>query len=277
MEIGKNNILKASRTTDNGCYLMDSSGEEVLLPNVYVPKELNLGDEITVFVYLDNEERPTATTLEPKVMLEQFAYLKVMDVNAAGAFMDMGLVKQLLVPYSEQPVKMEAGESYVVFCTLDDKTDRLIGSAQVEDFLFTEDLDIEEGQEVDILMYKRSDLGMNVIVNGMFQGLIFSSDIHKLVHVGDNQKAYVKTIRPDGKIDLILEPQGYRNVIDKASQQVLDYITKNGGSIPFTDKSDPDAIRRVFGMSKKSFKKTLGGLYKSKRVILNKETTDLVK
>lgn len=276
MEIGKTNTLKASRTTDNGCYLMDTEGNEVLLPNAYVPSTLKLGEDISVFIYRDNEERPVATTLKPKIELDKFAYLKVMDVNSAGAFMDMGVVKQLLIPYSEQPVKMEAEEWYVVFCLLDDKTDRLIGSAQIEDFLFTEDVELEEGQEVDILMYKRSELGMNVIVNGMFQGLIFKSDIHKPVQIGDERKAYVKTIRPDGKLDLTLEPQGYRNVIDKATQGVLDILKYEGGYFKYHDKSEPDDIRKVFKMSKKAFKKALGNLYKNKIVVLEKDGTRLI-
>ncbi len=276
MEIGKTNTLKASRTTENGCYLMDTDGNEVLLPNAYVPSTLKLGEDIHVFIYRDNEERPVATTLNPKIELDKFAYLKVMDVNSAGAFMDMGVVKQLLVPYSEQPIKMEAGEWYVVFCLLDDKTDRLIGSAQIEDFLFTEDIDLEEGQEVDILMYKHSELGMNVIVNGMFQGLIFKSDIHKPVQVGDERKAYVKTIRPDGKLDLTLEPQGYRNVIDRATQGVLDILKNEGGYFKYHDKSEPDEIRTIFKMSKKAFKKALGNLYKNKIVVLEKDGTRLI-
>ncbi|PCJ64393.1 MAG: GntR family transcriptional regulator [Bacteroidetes bacterium] len=277
MEIGKTQMLKAARTTDNGCYLMDEVGNEVLLPNTYVTPELNLGDEISVFVYKDNEQRLTATTLKPKVELEQFAYLEVMDVNNAGAFMDMGVVKQLLVPYSEQPVKMEIGEKYVVFFMLDEETDRLIGSAKLEDFIFTEDLDVEEGAEVEVLPYKRSDLGMNVIVNGLYQGLVFKSDIHRPFPIGIKLKAYVKNIRADGKIDLLLEPMGYRNVIDNASQSVLDVLQKNDGHFKYTDKSDPDEIRRVFKMSKKAFKKALGSLYKQKIVLLEKDGTKLLK
>ncbi|MGB0851347.1 MAG: CvfB family protein [Bacteroidia bacterium] len=277
MEIGKINKLKAARTTDNGCYLMDEEGNEVLLPNVYVSPSLKLGDEIDVFVYLDNEEREVATTITPKIQLDSFAYLQVMDVNRAGAFLDMGVVKQLLVPYSEQPVKMEAGEWYVVFCLLDEKTGRLIGSAQIEDFIFTEDLDVAEGDEVEILAYKRSDLGMNVIVNGQYQGLIFKSDMHKRVQVGDEIKAFVKQVRTDGKIDIVLEPQGYRNVIDNATQGVLDILIKNDGFFKYHDKSDPAEISKVFGMSKKAFKKALGNLYKQRIVSLSKEGTKLLK
>ncbi len=277
MEIGKINKLKAARTTDNGCYLMDAEGSEVLLPNAYVTKDLKLGDEIEVFVYKDNEERPVATTLAPKIQVDKFAYLQVMDVNKAGAFMDMGVVKQLMIPYSEQPVKMETGESYVVFCLLDDETDRLIGSAQLEDFIFTEEIDLEEGQEVDLLIYKRSNLGINVIVNQMFQGLIFHSDVHKRANIGDEIKGYVKTIREDGKLDILLQEPGYRNVIDKTTQGVLDILKKHGGKFPYHDKSNPDDIRRVFGMSKKAFKKALGNLYKNRMVELSKTGTKLLK
>lgn len=277
MEIGKINKLKAARTTDNGCYLMDAEGSEVLLPNAYVTKDLKLGDEIEVFVYKDNEERPVATTLAPKIQVDKFAYLQVMDVNKAGAFMDMGVVKQLMIPYSEQPVKMETGESYVVFCLLDDETDRLIGSAQLEDFIFTEEIDLEEGQEVDLLIYKRSNLGINVIVNQMFQGLIFHSDVHKRVNIGDEIKGYMKTIREDGKLDILLQEPGYKNVIDKTTQGVLDILKKHGGKFPYHDKSNPDDIRRVFGMSKKAFKKALGNLYKNRMVELSKTGTKLLK
>jgi predicted RNA-binding protein (virulence factor B family) len=276
MEIGKTNKLKAARTTDNGCYLMDEEGNEVLLPNAYVTPDLSLGDEIDVFVYKDNDQRITATTLTPKVELEQFAYLEVKDVNNAGAFMDMGIVKQLMVPYSEQPVKMEIGDSYVIFFMLDEETDRLIGSAKLEDFVFTEGLDVAEGDEVEVLPYKRSDLGMNVIVNGLYQGLIFRSDIHRPLSVGEKITAFVKNIRADGKIDLVLQPMGYRNVIDKATQGVLDILTNCGGHFKYTDKSDPDEIRKVFKMSKKAFKKALGNLYKNKMVLLEKDGTKLV-
>jgi predicted RNA-binding protein (virulence factor B family) len=276
MELGKTNTLKAARTTENGCYLMDNDGNEVLLPNAYVAPELKLGDEIAVFVYKDNDQRLTATTLTPKVEVEHFAYLEVMDVNNAGAFVDMGIVKQLMIPYSEQPVKMEVGESYVIFFLLDDESDRLIGSAQIEDFLFTEDIELEAGDEVRVLVYKRSDLGMNVIVNGMYQGLIFHSDIHQPISIGDELTAYIKSVRDDGKMDIVLQPAGFRNVIDKAQQTVMDVLLKNDGHFKFSDKSNPDEIYKVFKMSKKAFKKALGGLYKQKLVLLEKDGTKLV-
>lgn len=277
MEIGKSNSLKAARTTENGCYLMDEEGNEVLLPNAYVPDSLKLGDRLEVFVYKDNEQRPVATTLKPKIQVDEFAYLEVKDVNKAGAFIDMGVVKQLLVPYSEQPIKMEEGEKYVVFCLVDEETDRLIGSAQLEDFIFTEDLDVVEGDEVELLVYKRSDLGMSVIVNQMYQGLIFHSEVHQPITIGDKLKGYVKNVRADGKLDIVLRPQGYRNEIDSVTQSVLDILNKEGGFFKYHDKSDPEEIKSVFRMSKKAFKRALGNLYKNRIVELSKDGTKLLK
>ena len=276
MEIGKTHRLKAARTTDNGCYLIDDNGTEVLLPNVYVSDNLKLGDEISVFVYLDNEERPVATTIKPHIELDKFAFLEVKDVTRAGAFMDIGLIKQLLVPFSEQQVKMEVGEWYVVFCLLDEQTDRLIASAMIDDFVFTEGIDLEEGDEVEALFYKKSDLGINAIVNNQFKGLVFQSDIDQDISIGNKLKAYVKKIRSDGKIDLILKPQGYRNVIDQSTQSVLDQLKQENGFFKYTDKSSPDDIRSEFGMSKKAFKKALGNLYKQKIVRLEKDGTYLI-
>ena len=248
----------------------------MLLPNVYVSDNLKLGDEISVFVYLDNEERPVATTIKPHIELDKFAYLEVKDVNRAGAFMDMGLIKQLLVPFSEQPVKMEIGEWYVVFCFLDEQTDRLIASAMIDDFVFTEGIDFEEGDEVEALFYKKSDLGINAIVNNQFKGLVFQSDIHQEISIGDKQKVYVKKIRSDGKIDLTLKPQGYRNVIDQSTQSVLDRLKQEKGFFKYTDKSNPDHILSEFGISKNAFKKALGNLYKQKIVRLEKDGTYLI-
>jgi predicted RNA-binding protein (virulence factor B family) len=276
MELGKTQVLRALRTTDNGCYLVDEEGNEVLLPNAYVSPELKLGDDISVFVYLDNGERITATTLKPKLELEQFAFLEIKQVNVAGAFADMGIVKQLMIPFREQEEKLEEGQFAVVFMLLDEESDRLVGSTKVKDFLFFDELDVEEGDEVDLLFYRKTDLGMSAIVNNMFQGLVFKTDIHKRVSIGDSLKGYVKKIREDGKIDVVLEPIGYKNVIDSVSQQVLDAIKKNDGVLYLSDKSNPDDIKKQLGMSKKAFKKALGNLYKNKLVVLEERATKLV-
>ncbi len=276
MELGKTNTLTIARATDNGCYLVDTEGNEVLLPNAYVTKEMSIGNEVSVFVYKDNLQRITATTLKPKLELEQFAFLEVKEVNKAGAFMDIGLVKQLLIPFKEQAVPMAVGESYVIFMFIDEETNRLVGSSQLEDFLFFEKIEVAEADEVELLLYKRTELGINAVVNNMFQGLIFKNDIHKNVKIGDKIKGFVKKVRADGKIDLLLEPMGFRNVIDATSQRVLNAIKKNDGFLKLTDKSSPDDIRNELGISKKAFKKALGGLYKQKIVLLEKEGTRLV-
>ena len=276
MELGKTNFLKAARTTDFGFFLADEEGNEVLLPNAYVPKDLKVDDHLHVFVYRDNEERLIATTLKPKLEVEQFAYLEVKQVNNMGAFADWGLVKQLLIPYSEQIQKLEEGKHYVIYLHLDEKTDRLIGSVRIKDFLFFDDINVKPGDEVSILTYRKTDLGILAIVNGMFQGMIFHSDNHKNLSIGQSLPAYVKQVRPDGKIDLVLSPMGYQQAIDPHAQRILDAIQKNGGLLPLGDKSDPDEIKKQLGMSKKAFKKALGYLYKERKVVLHPTETKLV-
>jgi len=209
MEIGEINKLTVARTTDNGCYLEDNEGNEVLLPNAYVTNDLNIEDEIEVFIYKDSEDRIVATTLKPYVQLEQFAFLQVKEVNQYGAFLDWGLPKDLMVPFAEQNKKMEEGKSYLIFLIKDEQTDRLVGSAKVNEYVYFEDIDVKQGDEVDLLLYTSTDLGINAIVNNMYKGLIFTSDIHKNIKAGDKIKGYVKQVREDGKIDIQLEPIGY--------------------------------------------------------------------
>jgi predicted RNA-binding protein (virulence factor B family) len=276
LEIGVTQKLIAARTTDNGCYLKDDEGNEVLLPNAYVSPELQLGDTVEVFVYKDNEQRPVATTLKPKLEVEQFAYLEVKEVNNVGAFLDWGLVKQLMVPFAEQTVKMEEGKSYVVYLHLDEKTERLIGSAKINEFLFFDDITVETGDKVDLLFYKKTDLGINAIVNGMFQGLVFHGDIHQQINIGDKMEGYVKNVRDDGKLDLSLMPVGYRQAIDPNTRTVLDALKNNDGVLMLHDKSDPHDIRTQLGMSKKMFKKTLGYLYKWKKIEILDDSIKLV-
>lgn len=276
MQIGKTNILKAHRTTENGCYLIDENGEEVLLPNAYVPQDLKLGEFLSVFVYLDNLQRITATTLKPKIEVESFAFLEVMDVNNMGAFLDIGLAKQLLVPYAEQATRLNKGDKQVFYMHLDEKTNRLIGSTKLNDFLFDEDVNLKPGEKVNLLCYKQTNLGMNAIVNQLFKGLVFHSDIHQKLNIGDALTGYVKQVRKDGKVDVVLEPVGYKNTIDKNSQLILDALKANKGVLNLTDKSSPEAINKVLGMSKKNFKKGLGNLYKQKLVKLDKDATRLL-
>ncbi len=276
MEIGRTNKLKAARATDNGFYLEDNENNEVLLPNAYVDENLSIGDEIEVFIYRDSEDRIVATTLKPYVQLEEFAFLQVKEVNKYGAFMAWGLLKDLMVPFAEQPEKMEEGEWYLVFLLKDEQTQRLIGSAGVNEFVYSDEIDVKMGDEVDLLLYKMTELGMNCIVNNMYKGLIFESDIHKNIRPGDKLKGYVKQVREDGKIDIRLEPIGYENSIDKNSDIILSAIKEKEGFLNLTDKSNPEDIKSALGLSKKAFKKALGNLYKKKIIELKEDGIKLL-
>lgn len=266
MEIGKTNTLRINRATDNGLYLVDNEFEEVLLPNAYVTEELKIGDNIDVFIYKDSEDRLVATTEEPLIKLNEFAYLQVKDVNRFGAFIDWGLPKDLMVPFAEQNKKMEPGEWYLIFLALDEETNRLFGSNKVNDFVFFTEIDVKEGDEVDLLLYEMNDLGMQAIVNNLYKGLIFKSDIHKEIKAGERLKGYVKNVRDDGKIDILLEPMGYKNVIDKNSDLILSTLKEKEGFLKLSDKSTPEEIKEILGMSKKNFKKVIGNLYKKKLI-----------
>ncbi len=276
MEIGKINKLTAARSTDNGYYLTDNDGNEVLLPNAYVADDLKIGNEIEVFVYKDSEDRIVATTLKPYVQFEEFAYLKVKEVNDYGAFMDWGLPKDLMVPFAEQTEKMKEGNWYLIFLLEDEQTERLIGSSKVNEFTFTTEIDVNTGDEVDLLLYNITELGMNAIVNNMYKGLIFKSDIHKNIKPGDRIKGFVKQVREDGKIDIILEPAGYKNSIDKNSDIILSALKENNGFLNLTDKNTPEEIKRILGLSKKAFKNGLGNLYKQKIIELNENGIKLL-
>jgi predicted RNA-binding protein (virulence factor B family) len=268
MELGKINTLKVSRKTDHGFYLLDKLGNEVLLPNAYVTDQIKIDDEIEVFIYTDSEDRLVATTERPYIQLNEFAVLKAIDINRFGAFMDWGLPKDLLVPFSEQSCRMERNKSYLVYLKKDEKTERLVGSNKEHKYVEIKDIPLEPNQEVELLIYQESELGMNAIVDGKYKGLIFNTDIHKPIKIGDKIKGYVNQVRTGGKIDLLLEPKGYKNIIDKNSSLVLKKIIENKGSLQLTDKSSPEEIKKILGISKKAFKKTIGNLYKQKMIVI---------
>ena len=277
MILGKVNTLTANRSTDNGFYLIDDKEDEVLLPNKYVSETLREGDSIDVFVYKDSEDRIVATTANPTIQRHQFAFLKVKDVNKYGAFLDWGLDKDLLVPFFEQDQKMEADKSYVVYLYLDQETDRLVASSKIEDFIEDEEIDLKEGQEVELLVTKKTDLGFKVIIDNLFEGLIYHNEIFKPVSVGDTLTGYVKPLREDGKVDVVLQKAGYKNVIEPNSVLILDKIKANDGFLALTDDSTPEAIYRSVGMSKKAFKRTIGSLYREKLIIIEKNGLFLTK
>ena len=265
LAIGEYHTLKIDRDTEPGLFLTDDEGNEVLLPNKYKPETFEIGDELKVFVYLDHEERPVATTLKPFVKLDEFAVLKCVEVSEIGAFMDWGLEKHLFVPFKEQAMKMRTGERYLIFCYLDELTDRLVGSNKVDAFLDNSQLTVEPFEEVDLIIANPTDLGWNVIVNEIHKGLLYKDEVFQKLHVGDRLKGWIKKTRPDGKIDITLQRPGYRS-IEPNAQELLTLLELKGGFLALTDKSSPNEIQREVQMSKKSFKRALGNLYKQRKV-----------
>ena len=268
MEIGKTNRLKVTRTDRSGFYLADDEANEVFLPNEYLSKKLEIDAELDVFIYHDKSNKLVATTFMPKVQLEEFAYLQVKEVNKIGAFIDWGLEKDLLVPFAFQHEKMEANEFYIVYVLKDERTNRLIGTTKIDHYFIDKDVALEIGDEVDLLLMNKTDLGMKAIVNNRYSGLIFNSDLFKNVRTGDCLKGYVKQVREDGKIDLLLEPLGYRNSIDINTNMVLSALKNNDGFLNLNDNSNPELIKQQVGLSKKAFKRSLGHLYKLNRIEL---------
>ena len=265
--IGKINSLEIARRTEQGFYLIDENGNEVLLPNRYITDDMNIGDTIDVFVYNDSEDRPIATTETPYAQVGEFALLRVKAVNSIGAFLDWGLMKDLLVPFREQRIRMIAGRSYIVYVYVDDESKRIVASAKLDKFLDNKIPEYKFRKKAEILVVKRTDLGFKVIVDNLFSGMIYHDEIYQDINIGEHYTAFIKNVRPDGKIDLKLGDREVKRVKGLADV-IMDYIKANGGSMQITDSSSPEMIRAVFNCSKKDFKKTLGFLYKAKKIII---------
>lgn len=265
IKIGQVNTLEILRETDHGAYLVDEDENEVLLPNRYVPETFKIWDKLDVFVYLDNEERPVATTDMPYIKVGEFALLRCNDVTEHGAFLDWGLVKELFCPFKEQAFKMKPKGWYLVYCYLDEKTGRLAASSKTNSFLDNKILTVSEFDEVDLIVSHPSDIGMNVIVNKTHMGLIYKDSIFTELSVGDKLKGIVKKIRPGNKLDIALGQIGYRN-IEPNADRILHELHDNSGFLNLTDKSSPEEIKDMLQMSKKNFKKAVGSLYKQKQI-----------
>ena len=276
IEQGKEIELKIAKRATFGLYLADESGEEVLLPNKYCAEEMKPGNTTRVFVYKDSEGKKVATTLTPKIFIHEFALLKVSAVTGVGAFLDWGLEKELMVPFREQKQKMEVGRWYIVYLDLDKKSDRLYASNRVERFLQNDQISVKEGDEVALVVMQKTDLGYSVIVNHTHKGLIFDNEIFQEIRVGARLKGYVKKIRDDQKIDISIQPIGFRNVNDSNSELIYKTLVENDGFLAVTDKSSPDEIYTQFGISKKAFKKSLGALYKQKKVDIQPDGIKLI-
>ncbi|MBQ9285769.1 MAG: GntR family transcriptional regulator [Bacteroidaceae bacterium] len=275
LQLGLINRLTVSRSADHGLYL-SGGPEDILLPKRYVPDGTAVGDELDVFVYLDNEERLVATTEKPLAQVGDFAWLEVAWVNQFGAFLDWGLMKDLFVPFREQKMKMQKGRSYLVHVHLDPETYRIMASAKVERYLSTAWPPYHGGDEVEVLVWQKTDLGFKVIVDNRFAGLLFDDEIFRELHSGDRLRAYVKQVRPDGKIDLSLQKKGQKAVAD-FSETLLEHLRTNNGFSALGDKSPAEEIYAIFGVSKKVFKKAVGDLYRRRLIAIEDDGLHLSK
>lgn len=266
--LGDYNNLEIVKRVNFGLYLDGDEDGEILLPAKYVPDGYDIGDIIKVFVYLDNEERLVATTEEPLAKVGDFALLRVAWTNDYGAFLDWGLLKDLFVPFSEQEGKMVKGNSYLVYVTIDRKSYRIYASARLDKFLSRTKPPYETDEEVDIIVWRRTDLGWKVIVNGNHSGLVFANEVFRDLKTGDRLKGYVKRVRTDGKIDIALQRHGVAGD-DDSSMRLLSAIEAQRGFLPLNDNSSPDEIYSMLGMSKKAFKRAAGKLYKQRLIIID--------
>lgn len=278
IQLGKRNDMKVLRMVDFGAYLDAGDIGEILLPSRYVPDGCKVGDEVNVFIYLDSEERLVATTQKSLVEVNHFACLEVKWVNEHGAFLDWGLMKDLFCPFKEQRQKMQVGYKYVVYAYIDAVTYRIVASAKLEKFISNERPPYSKGDEVDIIVCQRTDLGFKVIVDEKFYGMLFDKDVFKPLRKGDRMKAYIKQVRPDDKIDLVLQNESGRELVEGFADRLLqELFASEGGCLPYHDKTDADEIYRVFGVSKKTFKRAVGDLYKRNLIALTEGGIELRK
>lgn len=268
VEIGKYNTLTVVKIVDFGVYLDGGERGEILMPKEYVPANCFPDDEVRVFVYFDSEDRIVATTEVPYVKVGEFAFLKVVAVSHVGAFLDWGLRKDLLVPFREQRDPMVEGKSYLVYAYADKASDRIVASTKVDKYLDQVFPEYEVNEEVDILIARKTDLGYAVIINNMHWGLIYDNEVFQIIKVGQKMKGYIKAIREDEKIDVSLQAPGYAK-IEGLAGVILEKIKDYDGILDLSDKSDPEEIYRVFGCSKKNYKKALGTLFKQGLIEIN--------
>jgi Uncharacterized protein conserved in bacteria len=270
MEIGKYNKLRIVKDLDFGVYLDGGNGLEILLPARYVPKNVKPGDEVEVFIYHDNEGRLIATTARPKAIVGEFKFMEVKAVNSVGAFLDWGIMKDLMVPFKEQKRAMQEGNWYLVYVRLDHVTKRIMASARIDKFLNNIPLEYKINEQVNILIADETDIGYKVIINNSHWGLIYHSEVFQRLERGEEMKAYIKEIREDEKIDISLTPVGYIKV-EGIAGVILQALELQGGFIGVHDKSDPDLIHSLFRCSKKSFKQAVGALYRQKRITIEND------
>ena len=274
VHIGQYNTLKVLRQTDFGVYL-DDGEEGILLPKRFVPPNTKLDDQLKVFLYHDSENRVIATTQQPKGIVGDIVMLKVVAVTPQGAFLDFGLMKDLFVPRSQQLMGMRQGGQYLVRIYLDERTGRIAATEKIDEFLSNDKLTVKELEIVNLTVYRRTDIGYVVIINNVHTGVLHFNEIYRDIHIGDKLEGYIKTIRPENKIDVVLGKPGYKRVEDE-TEKVMRLLHENNGYLPYNDKSAPEKIYEYFGMSKKTFKMATGALYKQGKINFAKEGILLV-
>lgn len=272
--VGEYNTLKVVKEVDFGLYL-DGGKDEILLPKRYVPQGLKAGDEINVFVYHDNEGRLIATTDKPFASVGEMAMLEVADVSPHGAFLKWGIMKDVFIPVAYMEQRMRKGEKRLVMLVIDAQTGRVTATEKIDQFLTNLDLTVKEGEEVDLLIFQKTDIGYKVIINSKHTGVLHYNEVFKDLETGDKLRGYIKKIRPGNKIDVSPGVKGYGRVMSE-EEKVLEVIRNNSGYIPYNDKSDPESIYAFLGMSKKTFKMILGALYKKRLIEFTQTGTKLV-
>lgn len=275
--IGRMNSLQVVKHTDFGLYLDGGADGEILLPKRYIPKDTpsEVEDWLNVFIYLDSEDKLIATTQKPKIQLGEFASLKVVDINRIGLFLDWGLAKDLLLPHSEEKRPLQVGDYCVVYLYLDKRTRRLTATARLDRHLDKVPADYQVGQEVDLLVVERTDLGFKAIIDGKHWGLIHKNEVFKFVRSGMREKGYIKEIRADGKVSLSLQPVG-TEAVSSLGEQIIAALRAEGGMLKLSDKSPPELISQRFGVSKGNFKKAIGGLYKQGLIRIEEDRIELL-
>ena len=273
--LGHYNKLRIIKRADIGVFLDGDQYGDILLPRKYAPESMRIGDEVEVFLYNDSEDRVIATTLKPKAQVGECAYLKVISTSRFGAFLDWGLPKDLLVPHSEQQKPMQQGYSYTVYLFVDEETQRIAASTRLEQHLSVDVSGFKPQQEVDLLIYGKSDLGFKAVINGTHLGQLFEGETFQRLHFGEQLKGYIRQVRVDGKIDLMLQlPSELTR--DNLSDTIIDHLRQNDGVSTLTDKSPPDDIYQAYGVSKASYKKALGKLYRQRTISIEKHRITLL-
>ena len=274
-EIGHTVELEAIKTTPQGIYLITDEQKEILLPNKYIPRNLEIGDKIEVFVYTDSEDRPIATTLTPKVKINQVALLKAVDVNDFGAFFDWGVEKHLLVPFAEQFVKVEKDKNYLIYLYKDELTNRMVGTTKYSRFLKNNVVELTIGDKVNFMVSGQTDIGYKIIIEQKYLGMIYKNEVFTTIRLGDELIGYVRAIREDNKVDVSLNSSSI-DEIEVLANKIYEKLLKEKGSINISDKSNPDEIYTMFKVSKKAFKRAIGVLYSERKIQINPNSIVLV-